>query len=118
MLCGMQHGERISIVANSGQLQLRCHLLYRRPGGRFGTARTRPRTDVDPPRFLDRAAIGGGGGRLLVLFNVPETAVMPRCFSLREEDLSVVVDALCCYKFHHCACELARLARAVFSCIS
>ena len=36
--------------------------------------RTRLRTDVDPPRFLDRTAIGGGGdivspppGRLLVL---------------------------------------------------
>ena len=27
--------------------------------------RTRPRTDVDPPRFLDRTAIGGGGRHIV-----------------------------------------------------
>ena len=35
-------------------------LSHRRPPEMCGL-RTRPRTDVDPPRFLDRTAIDGGG---------------------------------------------------------
>jgi len=33
--------------------------------------RTRPRTDVDPPRFLDRTAIGVGAYRLAALGAIP-----------------------------------------------
>jgi len=41
-------------------------LSYRRPPEMCGL-RTRPRTDVDPPRFLDRTAIGGRAYRLAAL---------------------------------------------------
>ena len=61
---GIARSVRLSVPRRSclgyrhaGWLQL----SHRRPPGMCGL-RTRPRTDVDPPRFLDRTAIDGGAG--------------------------------------------------------
>ena len=45
-------------------------LSHRRPPGICGL-RTRRRTDVDPPRFLDRTVIGAGAYRLAVRGAIP-----------------------------------------------
>jgi len=45
-------------------------LSHRRPPEMCGLL-TRPRTDVDPPRFLDRTAIGGGAYRLAASGAIP-----------------------------------------------
>ena len=71
---GIARSVRLSVPRRSclgyrhaGSLQL----SHRRPPQMCGL-RTRPRTDVDPPRFLDRTAIGGAyrlavPGRYLVV---------------------------------------------------
>ena len=66
---GIARSVRLSVPWRS------CLQLGHRRSPEVCGLRTRPRTDVDPPRFLDRAAISGGHivspppGRCLVVFS-------------------------------------------------
>ena len=80
-------------------------LSHRRPPPEMCELRTRPRTDVDLPRFLDRTAIGGGissrrpRGDTLLLNRV---AALARCGLLLQAAWRSVVCVFVCHDRESC----------------
>jgi len=89
---GIARSVRLSVTWRSclGYRHAGCLQLSRRRAPEMCGLRTRPRTDVDPPRFLDRTAIGGGGAYRLA---APGAIPWPYRFCVKCQGVRVRVGA-------------------------